>query len=331
MSRGISKPRVAIALSALAMTALALTGCSANGVGAAAPSAKKLIAVSISDQTSLFYIAEVDGIKNAAKAAGYEVVIQQAGDDGTTQVNQVQNLITQQPAAVIFTPTNETAANAGAKLLNNAKIPIITVDEKPLDSDGRDIVTFIATDSVAAAKDDCTFLFKQINNSGDILELTGVEGSTAQLQRSEGCGQALAATPGVKIVGSGTAAWDETKAFNLVQNLLTAHPGVKAIFAESDAMALGAAKAAAQAHLTLPIVGIDGFPSMFDAIKTGSPTATEAQQPYMMGQLAVKNAIQAIEGNGKSIPKTQYQKTILITKDNVDQNPNAQFYGPTVN
>lgn len=331
MSRTINRVRIGAAVGIIAGSVLALSACSSTTDVAKAGSDtnNKLIGVSISDQTSLFYIAEAEGIQAEAKAKGYKVVLQQAGDDGTTQVNQVQNLITQKPGAVIYTPTNETAANSGTKALNDAGIPVIGVDERADPADGRKLVTYIATDSVAAANKLCLWLFDQIGNSGKIGILTGVEGSTAQQQRSQGCQKAIDATPGIKVVGTQTAGWDETKAFNVSQTIISANPDLKAIFAESDAMALGAAKAAAQAGRSLKIVGIDGFPSMFAAIPTGSPNATMAQQPYHMGQLAVDDAIEAIKGDTKGIPAEQYQDTVLITKDNVANYSVTQFYGPT--
>lgn len=317
-------------LGALALsTSLALAGCSSTaGAGQQAANAdNKTIGVSVSDQTSLFYIAAVDGMEDEAKAQGYKLIVQQANDDGTTQVNQVQNLITQQPGAIIYTPTNATAANTGAKAMNDAGIPIIGVDQKPTADSGTKLTTYIATDSVKAAQDLALWLFKQIGNSGEVGVLTGIQGSTAQLERSEGLKKAVDATSGIKIVGSQTADWDETKAFNKAQSLLSANPDMKAIFAESDAMALGASKAAKQAGRDLEIVGIDGFPTMFTAIAAGSPNATQAQQPYKMGKLAVQDAIKAIKGD-KSIPALQYQDTVLITKDNVADHDPTEFYGP---
>ena len=84
-----------------------------------------------------------------------------------------------------------------------------------------------------------------------------------------------------------SANWDETEGYKAAQNMLQANPGIKAIFGESDAMGLGAAKAAKDAGREIIAVGIDGFPTMITAIKERLTQATQAQVPYMMGQLAV--------------------------------------------
>ena len=67
---------------------------------------------------------------------------------------------------------------------------------------------------------------------------------------------------------------------------------------------------------------------MLDAIKGDLTQATQAQQPYLMGQLAVKNAISILTGKGSTVPKLQYQDTVLVTKENVADNNAAKFYGP---
>ena len=283
---------------------------------------------SVADQKSLFYVAAVDGMKQAAEAAGYKLVVLSADNNSSQQVNQVQDLITQQVGALIFTAQDATSAAAGVKLANDSKIPVVAVDQKPESGNGQ-LATYIATDSVKAADKLCTWLFDKIGGSGDIAILQGPLGATAELQRSQGCNDALKKYPNIKVVGKESAGWDETKAFNASQNILTANPNLKAIFAESDAMALGASKAAKQAGRSgMYFVGIDGFPTMLDAIKGDLTQATQAQQPYLMGQIAVKNAISILTGKGSTVPKLQYQDTVLVTKENVADNNAAKFYGP---
>jgi ribose transport system substrate-binding protein len=317
-------------LATLAIAALALSGCSATTAagGDSGAEKSKVIGVSVADQKSLFYIAAVDGMKQAAEAAGYELVVLSADNDATKQVSQVQDLITQNVGALIYTPQDATAAAAGVKLANEANIPVVAVDQKPESGNG-ELATYIATDSVKAAEELCTWMFDQFGNAGDIAILQGPLGSTAELQRSEGCQKAIDATPGIKVVAMESAGWDETKAFEATQNILTANPGLKAVVGESDAMAMGAAKAATQAGVMgLTFGGIDGFPTMFEAITAGLVQVTMAQQPYLMGQMAVNDAIKILNGDGASVPKLQYMDTVLVTKENVASNDPTKFYGP---
>jgi ribose transport system substrate-binding protein len=296
--------------------------------GAAAAQDNKLLGAALADQKSLFYIAAGDGMRAAAEEAGLTLNLMSANNNANEQVSQVQNLLVQQPGALLFISQDSTAAAAGVKAANAANVPVIAVDQRPESGDGK-IVTFIATDSVKAARELCTWMFAQMGGEGKIAILKGVPGSTAEVQRTQGCEEALAQHPKIEVVATQTANWDENEAFIATQNILTANPDLKAVFGESDAMALGAAKAARQAGRTdLISVGIDGFPTMLKAIEEGLVQATMAQIPYQMGKMAVADAIKVMNGEGDSIPAIQYQDAVLITKENVGQFKPSDFYGP---
>lgn len=289
---------------------------------------KPVIGVAVADQKSLFYIAAVDGMRDAAKAAGYELNVQSASNNSRQQIDQVNNLLVQQIGALIFISQDSTAAAAGVRAANQAGVPVVAVDQRPESGNG-ELATFIATDSVKAARDLCTWMFDQIGGSGDIAILKGVLGSTAEQQRTQGCNEALESYPGINVVATQTANWDENEAFKATQNILTAHPDLKAVFGESDAMSLGAAKAARQAGRTdLISVGIDGFPTQLTAIAEGLTQATMAQIPYTMGQMAVQQAIQIMNGEGGSIPEIQYQDAVMIHAGNIAEFNAVDFYGP---
>ena len=310
---------------------LGLMGCVAASVGFASgalAAGKMPIGVSVADQKSLFYVAAVEGMKDAAAKAGYELKIQAASNNSSLQVKQVQDLLVQNVGALIFISQDSTAAAAGVKAANKASVPVIAVDQKPESGAGK-LETYIATDSVAAGRDLCTWLFTQMGSKGNLAVLQGVLGSTAELQRSQGCQEALAKFPDIKVVAKQSANWDETEAYKATQNILTANPDLNAVFGESDAMALGAAKAAKQAGRSgMMFVGIDGFPTMFQAIKGGLVQACKAQSPYNMGVTAVNDAIKIMDGAGKDIPAVQYVDAKLITKDNVNAEKVEDYYGP---
>lgn len=326
MTRRSTSARHLCVAAALGLAAMSLAACGSDDAAGSA-GGKKVIGVSVADQKSLFYVAEVAGIKDEAEKQGYEVKLVSANNDSDAQVNQVNDLLTQQIGALIFTSQDSTAAAAGVRAANEADVPVVAVDQRPESGDG-ELATYIATDSVKAAYELCTWMFEQIGGEGELAILHGVLGSTAEIQRTEGCEKAIAENPGIKVVAEETANWDETEAYKATQNILTAHPNLKAVFGESDAMSMGAAKAAKDANREIFSVGIDGFPTMFDAVGSGLTQATMAQQPYMMGQLAVQNAIALIEGEGDDIPAEQYQDTVLINSETVKEREVEEFYGP---
>ena len=89
-----SKSRL-LSMTILAAGVVALYGIAAPRPAAAA--AKQPIAVSVADQKSLFYIAAVDGMRDEAKQDGYELRVASASNNSRQQINQIQNLLVQQP------------------------------------------------------------------------------------------------------------------------------------------------------------------------------------------------------------------------------------------
>jgi ribose transport system substrate-binding protein len=324
--KGVKMRGKKIVLAVAAVVAL-VAGSTFAGSTAQAAGKQKVIGVAVADQKSLFYIAAVDGMKKAAKANNVKLIVLSADNDANKQVGQVNNLITQNVDAIVFIAQDATAAAAGVKAANKAKIPVIAVDQKPQSGNGV-LATYIATNSVAAGEELCTWLFKQIGNKGEIGILHGVLGSTAEVERTKGCQNALAKNPAIKVVAEATANWDETQAYKAVQNMLQANPGITAIYGESDAMGLGAAKAAKDANRKIIAVGIDGFPTMVAGIKAGLTQATQAQVPFLMGQQGITDALKVLAG--KKLPAVQYKPTVLVTTENANSVNPVDFYGPNV-
>ena len=146
---------------------------------------KPVIGIAVADQKSLFYVAALDGMKAAAEAAGYKVVVAVANNDSQEQVNQVENLLVQDIGVLVFISQDSTAAAAGVKAANKAGVPVIAVDQRPETGEGK-IATYIATDSVKAARDLCTWMFEKMGGKGQIAILHGVSGSTLKSSARKG-------------------------------------------------------------------------------------------------------------------------------------------------
>jgi ribose transport system substrate-binding protein len=119
-------------------------------------------------------------------------------------------------------------------------------------------------------------------------------------------------------VASQTANWERDQGFNVFQNILQSHPGVQALFACNDLMALGAIEAIAAAGRTgdLFVVGFDALPEAKEAILQGTMAGSVAQHPSEMGKIAIENAYRLL--NGENIPGEIPVTIELITKQNAD-------------
>ena len=151
----------------------------------------------------------------------------------------------------------------------------------------------------------------------DIAVVEGLEGFN-NTERIEGfVDQIEKQHPDIKIVASQAADWEREKGYSVAQNIMQANPDVKAFFAASDEMAIGAAQAMKDDGVDgIVTIGIDGNSATMDSIDEGVTTASLDTDPYNIGVTAVEKAIDAIDG--KEIDDNKViVPCFIVDKDNV--------------
>ena len=252
----------------------------------------------------------------AAKLGNIELITVDAENDGAKQVSQVQDLITKKIKALIYIPAGATAASVPVKLAKDAKLPVICVDRFPPDMPGD---TFIASNSVSSTKILGEWVIKQVNGKAKVAIIHGQMGTTPEVDRSKGFGEALKAAPGMEVVVEQAADWDADKAFTVAQDMLQKHPEITVFFGQCDTMAISAARAAKLANLDHKVltVGFDGDVAALKVLKNGGFDATMTQKAQAMGKLALQSCLDALAG--KTLPKETLMDAAFTTKENVDQ------------
>lgn len=270
------------------------------------------IGLAVANLQANFFNQIKQSVDAEAKAKGVTVQVADAGGESATQVNQIQDFITRQVSAIIYIPAGATAAGVPVKAAERANIPVINVDRNAPDAPGK---TFIASDSVAAAKTLGEYVVKEQDGKGNVAILQGQIGTTPQVDRQNGFEQALKEAPGMKVVTQQSADWAQDKAFNVAQDMIQANRDIDVFWGQADAMALGAAQAVANANLSPKpmVVGFDGDKAGLQAVRDGKVDATMVQQTQLMGRLAVDSAIKLV--NGETVPEQQLQEAFLLTSD----------------
>ncbi|WP_086558548.1 sugar ABC transporter substrate-binding protein [Streptomyces africanus] len=296
----------------VAALALSATACNRDSAATTTSDGKPVtIGLAVANLQADFFNQIKQSVEAEAKKKGIKVVVADARGDAATQVNQIQDFISRQVSAIIYIPAGATAAGVPVKAAERAKIPVVTVDRNPEDAPGK---SFIATDSVAAARTLGEWVIKQKDGKGQLAILQGQIGTTPQVDRQKGFGQALAKAPGIKVVSQQTADWAQDKAYSVAQDMLQAHPSIDILWGQADAMALGAAQAVKSADgKKRLIVGFDGDVAGLKAVRNGTIDATMVQQTQKMGRMSVDTALDVV--NGKSVPAKQLQPAYLLTKD----------------
>ncbi len=306
------KLRKITAIALATFTALSLAACNRGAAGPGGDQDQIVIGLAVANLQADFFNQIKQSVDAEAQKRGIAVQVSDAGGDSTAQVNQIQDFITRQVDAIIYIPAGATAAGVPVKAAERANIPVINVDRNAPDAPGK---TFIASDSVAAAKNLGEWVVEQTKGEGNIAILQGQIGTTPQVDRQKGFESALEDAPGMKIVAQQTADWSQDKGFAVAQDMIQANRDIDVFWGQADAMALGAAQAVANANLNPKplVVGFDGDIAGLQAVRDGKIDATMVQQTQLMGRLAVSSAVDIIEG--KTVPATQLQEAFLLTKE----------------
>ncbi len=295
------------------MSAVALIALTAGAAGA---QEVDRIGLAVANLQADFFNQIKQSVEAYAGEKGIEVITVDARGDGPTQVNQVQDLLTQDIDALIYIPAGAAAATVPVELAKEAGIPVVTVDRNPEGAPGD---TFIATDSVTSAYEVCKHLIELAGGEGQMLIVHGQKGTTPEVDRSEGCARAVSENPGVSVVAEQWSnMWSQDEGFQITQNLLQANPDVTMIFGQADGLALGAAQAVEVAGLPQEIfvAGFDGDTAALEALRDGVFDVTATQQTQLMGRMAVDSAIALAAG--EEVPAEQLQTATLTTQENVE-------------
>ncbi|WP_439895471.1 sugar ABC transporter substrate-binding protein [Pseudomonas syringae] len=272
------------------------------------------VGLAVANLQADFFNQIKQSVEAAGKEKGIKVITVDAQGNSATQVSQVQDLITRKIDALIYIPAGATAAGVPVKAAKAAGIPVIAVDRNAPDAPGD---TFIASDSVAAARTLAEYVGKVTGGKGRVAILQGQIGTSPENDRAKGFSEGLKKFTDLKVVAEQPAEWAQDRGFAVAQDMLQRDPNITVFFGRADAMALGAAQAVKVANLEQPvtIVGFDGDVAGLKAVANGTLSATMTQQAQKMGRLALDSAIALKEG--KTVPKEQLQEAILTTKENV--------------
>jgi ribose transport system substrate-binding protein len=283
-------------------------GCSKSSI-----EDKKTIGFVISTLNNPFFVSMKKGVLDTANIAGYEVIILDSNNNSVKERSNIEDLITKKVKVIIVNPEDSLAVSAAVKYANKKNVSIITLDR--VARFGK-ITSHIESDNIKGGGMAANYINKKLKKGDNIIELEGIPGTSVTKERGIGFDNKMRDnhSSGINIVAKQTANFDRTQGLNVTQNMLQVHPNIKAIFAQNDEMALGAARALQEKKKhDVIIVGFDGTEEALEAIRVGKIHATVAQQPYVMGKISAETAIKVL--NHEIVDNHINAPLKLITKD----------------
>jgi galactofuranose transport system substrate-binding protein len=296
-----------------ACLALALAAVSCRPAAHEAKAFDYVIGVSMANLTEPWRISMRDEIKTeAARYEGLRIVFTDAADSSSRQIQDVNTLLNSGIDLLIISP-NESEALSPVIAEAYRRIPVILLDRSVT---GFDYTLFIGPDNRLIGLQAGQYVAELLGaKGGKIVEIMGRSGSPPVLDRSVGFREAIERRPNITITGTIHADWLRDKAEDELAAWLGKHGRVDVIFAQNDAMADGARRAAVR--LAMPgirVVGIDGLPGPsggIQMVRKGALSATFICPTG--GKEAIIYAMDILH-HEEGIPKKMILRTTLVTE-----------------
>ena len=274
-------------LSALALAATLVGGVSAQELPKLAAKASYKVGFAQTESNNPWRIAETQSMKDAAANCKWDLVYTDAAGSAAKQVADVESMIAQKVDVIVLAPREEKPLIPAVMKAKRAGIPVILIDrnvDQNVALAGRDYVTFIGSDFIDQGRRAGEWLIKAVGGKATIVELEGTTGSSPANDRKKGFDDIVKKQPGMKIVASQSGDFSRDKGRQVMQTLLQAHPGLTAVYAHNDEMAVGAIAALEAAGKKpgqdVTVVSIDGTKDALTAIVAGKMGATVQSSPF---------------------------------------------------
>lgn len=282
------------------------------------------IGVTMFDYNDTFRSLLREGVDAAARKAGASVQFEDAKQDVGTQLNQIQNFISQKVDAIIVQAVDTDATPKITQLAAKAKIPLIYINARPSDFDKLPAgVAVVASDEVFGGTVQAQAVCKQLGGKGNALLLMGNlihEAARLRTQAVENTFKTDKACAGMKVVDKREGKWSRTDAQDITTNWLTAGVKFDTIIANNDEMALGAInalKAARKLDGKVVVAGIDATRDAMASMKSGELKVTVFQNAAAQGAGSVDAALKLIKG--QKVEKFVNIPFELVTSENLAQ------------
>lgn len=239
---------------------------------------------------------------NALKAVdeemdNVELILYDSEDSIEKQLSDVDTMIADEVDGVLLNCLSFEGTSSAVDACNAAGIPVVEFISY---TENEEYKTFVGTDVKSSGIMAGEFIAETLGDKGNVFEIQGQIGHTAQINRGAGLAEAFAQYPDIVVKESQSGEFSKETAMNITEAWLLQYDvgEIDAIVAHNDQMALGAMNACIAAGRTeIKIVGIDGDMEALLAIKDGTMTATMVDYCEEEARLAVEEMVSILEGN----------------------------------
>lgn len=269
----------------------------------------------VEDSTNDFWKALILGTKMAAKEYNADIEIKAPAEENDIerQNELLKEAISEEPDAILFSPSSFTESNDLLKEAKEKGIRISFIDSYT-EEKVQDLT--VATDNLEAGEKLGKFAATLLGPDDQIAIVAHVKGVSTAVEREEGFRKGLGdlAQNIVEVVYCDS---QYEKSRKLTQELMEKYPNLKMVAGMNEYSSVGAARAvkAAGAKDRIQVVGVDSSQEAVQLMENGVFKGLVVQKAFKMGYIGVKETILMLRG--KSYEKDVNSGCELVTPDNM--------------
>ncbi|MGI6176556.1 MAG: ABC transporter substrate-binding protein [Christensenellales bacterium] len=313
--------------------ALALAGCAESGSGevSQAPETSDggggetkdddiYIAAFSKGYQHVFWVRIQEGMQEACDEYGARMTYE-APDEGQNvdvQVEQIEAALGRNPDAILIASVDAKAIVPAIEAANAQGVPVFTFDS---DSESKLIKAFYGTGNYAGGQLAAENMAKFIQGKGKVAIVANDQTSNSIVERRDGFMDYMEENhPDIEIVDIQYNDDDSFKSTEICTTFLLTHDDLAGIYGCGQSSSEGMVTAVNEQGMSGEVVcvGFDSGNLLLNAVKDGTLTGAVTQNPYNMGYICAKGALEYVVDGKEPAQYFNDSGSAFYTKDNID-------------
>ncbi len=311
--------RRGIALGLILILLLGLSGC-AGKQEPAADNASIVVGFSQLGSESSWRIANTASMEQAAKEAGFSLMMENANQKQEKQIDAIRSFIAYRVDVIVFSPIVETGWDNVLTEAKQAGIPVILMDRMIETQDDSLYASYVGADFYAEGRRAGEYLVRKADELNakhmNVVEICGTKDSTPMRERQKGFMDVIGKDSRFTVIDSVDGDFLRSKGEECAEQLLNQYgkEQIDVIYSHNDSMTLGVLdvleKRNIQPGKEILLITVDGEKEAVDALKAGKINCVVQCTPNL-GPAAM-NLVKSLT-SGETILKVTHPEESLFT------------------
>lgn len=243
-----------------------------------------------------------------------QVDIRTVKDDNARQIEDIRHFIKEGVDLIVVAPNEAAPITPVVEEAYDRGIPVIVFDRKILSDK---YTAYIGADNYELGKAIGNYVASMLQGQGNIVEISGLTGSTPAIDRHQGFVSAITPYPGLRLLAHEDAGWLRSEAGERMDTLLSRFPQIDLVYAQNDRMAAGAYAVASRKGRAgeMRFIGTDALPGEDYGVQQVLKGELDATFIYPTGgDRVIQIAMDIL--NGRDFPRETLLGTSVVDATN---------------